>query len=203
MKTLKNLLLCALLIPFITAAQPLEGLDFVSPFYDGLAAVKKNNEWAFINEKGELAINFRSDLVATPFGDDSYPVFKNQRCLISEIENGISYFGYIDVLGNIIIEPQYLNATNFENGRAVVLELMKEYVGKNDALDKNVAYDKYLEAAIDTNGSVLHYVTPERYNVLLDKKFLKCPPTIRAKYISNTLYAHLNDDATWTLISIE
>lgn len=189
-----------LLIPLFGASQALEHLDFVSPFHEELAAIKKDNQWAFINTNGDLVIDFRTDLVASNLEDGDYPVFMNNRCLIVKKQNDISYFGYIDSSGKTVIEPQYLNATNFYQERAIALELLKVVVGKNEALDKTVAYDKYLEAVIDTHGNVLEYVSPKRTNVILDKKFLPNPPEIKSKQMSRQLYVIYNDDNTWTIV---
>ncbi|MFT7252255.1 MAG: hypothetical protein ACI9FW_002015, partial [Flavobacterium sp.] len=41
-----------------------ENIDYISPFYDGVAAVKKGNNWGFMDKKGTIIINFRNDLVS-------------------------------------------------------------------------------------------------------------------------------------------
>lgn len=204
MKTLRILFLSLVfLIPLTSFSQSIDELDFVSPFHDDMAAVKKDNQWAFINTKGDIVINFRTDIAISDHSNIAYPIFVDDRCLIVEKNNGISYFGFIDKTGKTVIEPKYLNATNFSQGRAIALELLKEVVGENKALNKTVAYDKYLEAVIDTNGNVLGYLSPKRTNVILDKKFLRCPPKITAKHISDDLFALLNENNTWSIITIE
>lgn len=203
MKTIRAFIFCIFLIPCIGLAQHIENLDFISPFKDGVAAVKSNDKWGFINDRGNLIINFRTDLVLTAFDDGKYPVFIDERCLIENNRDGISYFGYIDLSGKTIVKPQYLNATNFDQGRAIVLELIKVEVAENTALGKKVVYDKYLEAIIDVDGNIMHYVSPKRINVILDKDFLKRPPRINSKRISEHLYAYLNEDRTWTVVTIE
>ena len=56
--------LCTLLVlPFILFAQELTGIDEIAPFSEGLAAIRKGNEWGFINKEGQLVIEFRDDLV--------------------------------------------------------------------------------------------------------------------------------------------
>jgi hypothetical protein len=189
-----------LLIPLSVISQSIDALDYISPFHNGFAAIKKDNQWAFINTKGDIVVNYRTDLVLSTFDDGDYPVFANERCLIIKEQNGISYFGYIDSSGETVIEPQYLNATNFYQERAIALELLKVVIGRSETLDKDVAYDKYLEAIIDTNGNVLEYLSPKRTNVILDKKFLPRPPEIKSKQISNHLYAISNEDYTWTIV---
>ncbi|MFK7782679.1 WG repeat-containing protein [Psychroserpens sp.] len=198
---MKNLsfVLVMMTISLFGFSQSLENVDFISPFNEGFAAIQKDGQWSFINQQGILIMDFRSDLVVSQNLDGSFPVFSSGRCLIEEKRNGISYFGYINTCGTKIIEPQYLNALNFDNGLAIVLELIKVRVGTNEVLGKNVAYDKYLEAVIDVQGNIKGYVSPKRTNVLLDKKFLRQPPKIATKKISNNLYALLNKNNTWDI----
>jgi len=199
MKKLQVLFVLLVLSCLTISSQDLEHVDFISPFNDGLAAIKKDGKWAFINEQGTLIIDYRNDLVVSNTLEGNFPVFRDNRCLIKENRNGISYFGYINTCGFAVIEPQYLNALNFDNGLAVVLELIKEQVGTNEALGKKEVYDKYLEAVIDVQGNVKGYISPKRTNVLLDKKFLRQPPQITTKKISESLYALWNDNDTWTI----
>ncbi|MEH6537194.1 MAG: WG repeat-containing protein [Psychroserpens sp.] len=202
MKKTITLVLVIALIPFIGFTQSIANLDYISPFHNDLAAIKKDGQWAFINRQGVVVIDFRSDLVITEFSEANYPVFKNDRCLIAEKRDDISYFGYINTIGNTVIQPQYLNASNFNDEFAIVLELFKVEVGKNEALGKKVVYDKYLQAIIDTKGNIKTYLSSKRVNVLLDKDFLKAPPIITSKYISKNLYAVMSNDKKWTVIYI-
>ncbi len=72
------------------------------------AAVKSNGKWGFIDNKGNLVIDYQFDdaqsfsqhLAAVKVGD---------------------MWGYISVYGQMAIEPQFLNAKNFSNGSAAVL----------------------------------------------------------------------------------
>lgn len=202
MKKVKFILLVIFTIPILGLAQSLENLDYISPFHDGYSAIKKDNQWAFIDSEGAIAIGFRNDLVVTPFGDVNYPIFNDGRCLIEELKNGISYFGYIDTSGKTVIEPQFLNATNFSEGNAIALELVKETVARNKALGKDVIYYKYFEVTIDTSGVIDNYLTQKGVNVVLDKDFFKKPPQITSRYISENLYAIRYKNKSWTIINI-
>lgn len=201
---MKNTIILVLVLfaSFFSFSQPIEDIDYISPFNNGVAAVKKGTQWGFINMQGELIIDFRNDLVLTETIDGNFPIFKSNRCLIEEKRDGISYFGYIDIFGATVIQPQFLNATNFNDGLAIVLEVFRESIAKNKALGKNIVYHKYLQGLVDTEGNIKLYLSPNRVNVILDKKFLKAPPEITSKYISEDLYAVKGKNNKWSVINI-
>lgn len=202
MKNVIFILALIVLIPVSSFTQTLENLDYVSSFNDGVAAIKKDGKWAFINKEGDIVVGYRNDLVTTKSSDGVYPVFKDERCLIVNKNDGISYFGYINTSGETAIEPQFLNALNFDNNLARVLKLKKDIVGRNTALDKNVVYYKYFEVTIDTEGNVKDYLTQKGVNIVLDKKFLRQPPEFITKQISDNLVATKNEKGKWTITKI-
>ena len=193
------LLLTILFIPLFGFTQTIENLDYISTFNDDLAAIKKNNQWAFINKEGEIVIDFRDDLVVTELDNGNYPIFKNGRCIIKVKKEGVSYFGFMDKNGKIVIEPQFLNATNFDNNTATVLQLIKEDAGRNVALGKNIVYYKYFEVTLDRDGNVKNYLITEGINIVLDKDSIKNPPEITSKQISDNIYAVFNKNNKWSL----
>ncbi|MFK2818714.1 WG repeat-containing protein [Flavobacteriaceae sp. LMIT009] len=199
MKKLVALFALVLLIPLNGISQNLDKIDYISPFNDGLASVKKGNEWGFINTNGDLVIAFREDLVLSKVGALSYPIFSNERCLITEELNGISYFGYINTTGKTIIEPQFLNATNFNESKAIALELVKKNLGTNNLLDKPVVSYDYFEVVIDVNGNILHYLMTEPIHITLSKKFIRHPPNITTRLLSNGAYAILGKNKKWEI----
>lgn len=138
-------------------SQLVKELDQVSPFCEGLAAIKKGDQWAFINKQGTIVINFRNDLVPTGQKGSNVkaPVFQNGRALISHVEDNITYYGYIDKNGNNVITGPYVNATKFENGFAIVMHFSKKVVGKNKLLDKDVVAYHLEEYVIDVNGKAM------------------------------------------------
>ena len=146
---MKKFLITLLLIPFLGIGQTLEDLEYTSPFVDDVAAIKKGNEWAFINKNGEIVINFRSDLVSSKIDGENYPLFYNDRCLIAHRKEGVMYYGYINKRGETVIIPQFLNATNFENDKALALAVHKETIGYNDIFNKDVVSYHYFEVVID------------------------------------------------------
>ena len=73
MKRVVILFLLTFLTPFIGFTQTSISFDYVSPFYEGFSAVKKGNQWAFINTEGVIVIDFRNDLVSTKINNEEYP----------------------------------------------------------------------------------------------------------------------------------
>ncbi|WP_296381540.1 WG repeat-containing protein [Winogradskyella sp.] len=202
MKKLIFFLATLLVIPLSITAQNLEEIDFISPFNNGLSAIQKDGKWAFINTEGEMIIDYRSDLVVTSFGENDYPIFNSDRCLIVNKEDDISYYGYIDKTGKTILKPQYLNATNFENGLAIILKLHKNRLGQNDVLDKSMIDYSYSELAINTNGDTIHYLSEKPTHITLSKDYAKSPPKIKTKFISEELIATKNKNNKWSIKKI-
>ena len=199
---MRKILIIILTIPFFALTQTAEKFDFISTLQNGVAAVLKNDSWGFINDKGDLIIAYRNDLVLTETDGYKYPVFENNRCLISEKKDGITYFGYIDSKGKTVIEPKFLNASNFNNNEAIAIVFIKKEIGNNDLLGKNVVNYRYHEVTIDINGNVENYLNPEGVNMVLDKKFLRTAPEITSKRISDKLYAVLDENKKWSIVAI-
>lgn len=85
---------------------------------NGLIPVLKDGKWGFVNTQNELVIDFKFVGKVEPFSDglaifysDSFP---------SNCNSNSHRAGYINEKGKIVIQPQYLSATMFINGRAVV-----------------------------------------------------------------------------------
>ena len=203
MKKLIVVLVVFMMLPLTVVSQDVKNIDFISPFYDGLAAIEKSGEWAFIDETGNIVVDYRSDLVLNSFGDESYPIFNSGRCLIVKKEEGISYFGFIDKAGNTIIEPQFLNATSFNNGMAIVLQLHKNVIGNNDVLDKQMIDYCYTKNVININGEVIMYLSEKPTHVTLSKDYVGVPPKIGAKFISEKLIAIKHDDNKWIIRKVD
>ena len=188
MKKAAILLSIIVLFPIISHAQNSEGLTFISPFHDGVAAVKKGNQWAFINADGTIVVDFRADLISTTSGDGTYPIFNSDRCLIKQVIDGIPYYGYIDKTGAVSIKPQFLNATNFNTNSAIALKLIKADLGENGLVGKDVYIYKYFETTIDVSGEIETVLTEEETIGLIPKNF-RTPLTITSKFISDHLIA--------------
>ncbi|CAM3782902.1 WG repeat-containing protein [Flavobacterium gelidilacus] len=178
-----------------------ENIDYISPYHNSVAAVKKGSNWGFMDKKGAIVINFREDLVSTEINNDNYPIFSNERCLISKEKDGIPYFGYIDKSGKTVIEPQFLNATNFNKNAAIVLKLVKEKLGTNELM-KNVVSYEYFEVVIDKDGKTGQYLSEEPIHITLANQNMKDKPVITSKFIADNLIAIRNKSNNWTIKKI-
>ncbi len=200
MKNLVVLIICLAMQSF-GYAQIIENVDDISPFYEEFSAIKKGDQWAFINRKGIKVIDFRDDLVCCKYEtgiiSDTYPVFSEGMCLIRKLIEGVYHYGYIDKNGNEIIAPQYINASNFKDGYAVVITVEKEIVGFNKVLGKNVVSNTLKEYIIDTSGKTIKLLDNAR-NYIKSKD--KTPPFFYSKFIAPHLIAvKTTDEKKWNI----
>lgn len=202
---MKNIVITivAFLMFGLSHGQDLEQVDYISPFNDGVAAVKKGNSWGFIDDTGTMVVDFRKDLIISKQDDYGYPVFNSGRCLFTEKRDGISYFGYIDKTGKVAIPARFLNATDFSDGWAIALELIKRQVGTNDLLEKPLVSYDYFEVIINAEGEVVHYLMDKPVHIALHREYIRRPPKINSKVLTKNLIARLNEDRSWTIRKIE
>lgn len=188
-------------------AQELKDLDEVTPYQENYAAIRKGDKWAFINEIGAIVINFRQDIVSDlsshyPSNDPrkkiDYPHFSNERCLVKTTKEGVSYFGYINKNGAIVINREYVNATPFVNGYAMVLKVEKEYLGTNYLLAKNVVSYSYNEVLIDKDGKVLMHLNGPNH-LILSKEKLRKPPIINSYFLTENILVIKNEANKWDI----
>ena len=199
---MKNLLILFILLQITTysAAQIFNDIDKIYPFQEDLAAVKKGNQWGFINKQGVLVIDFRDDLVVSTNKLNNnlsdFPIFKNNRCLIKKMIDDIYYYGYIDKTGTVVIKPQFLNATNFENEYALIIAPSLEVIGHNKLLNKNIISSNIEEFVINMNGEkVLYLENPIKYSVMERKSTV--PPVFHSKFIAPNIVAAQKNDMKW------
>ncbi len=200
---MKTIFLTLLIIPILGIGQTIENIDFVSPFHDGLSAVKKGNNWAFIDQNGSIIIDFRQDLVKTKTDKGYYPLFSNGKCIIAQKKDDILLYGFIDKKGNISIEPQFLNVLNFQGNKTLALIVHKETIGFNDIFKKDVVNYHYFEVVIDENGNSLDHLTQLALHISPKYSKSKEPPVITSKIISDNLIAVKGDDNKWNLRKIK
>ena len=196
-------------LPVTIGAQDLKDIDEIAPFSEGFAAIRRGEEWGFINEKGDLVIPFRDDIYWDKNADTSkldlsgvrYPMFKEGRCLISEIvEEGITVVGFMDTDGKVIIEPQFLNIYPFKDGYSTGVLFDKAYKGENEF--KLKIYDlKFFDVLVDTSGHIEEYFE-RRHNIQMTKRRYKLPP-IMAKRLVGNLVALRSEGDGWEIRKIE
>ncbi len=213
---MKRLFIITLLlsIPMIGSSQTLEeintptvsGLDQIGSFSEGLTAVKKGNEWGFIDEDGILVIGFRGDLVwnKTPntakLGVENlgYPQFKNGLCAIKVVkEDGITRYGFIDKKGTIVIPAEFLNVSQFNDGRTIGIYEKKVLRGKNPYQLRIYEYD-FTEVVVNTKGEML-WPIQERQGIVMSKKLYELPE-IHASMISDKLLMVKDKTNTWNIV---
>jgi len=206
MKNLLILIMC-LSIHSVGFSQIVNNIDDISPYHEDLAAIRKGNQWAFINRKGEVVIDFRNDLVLNKEEDllvetgvvsYPYPIFKDGRCLIRKLIDDVYYYGYIDTNGKDIIAPKYLNASNFNNGFALTILLSKEVVGYNEVLKKDITSSRLEEYIIDISGDLHQFLYNPR-NYVPSKINKNKPPMFQSKFIAPHLIAVKNKAGTWDI----
>ncbi len=186
-------------------SQVISDLDWVSPMHEGMAAVKKGNMWGFIDKDGSMKIEPREDLAPSKtslsgVSEDSemkYPIFVEGRCLIEQTFEGIRYFGFIDKQGKTVVEPGYINATNFRNGFAIVTQYSKQVLGKNNILGKDVVNYLAEELIIDNQGKVVTSLMNSR--TFVPNKLKDSPPEMHAYFIGERLVAVKGDDGQWSI----
>lgn len=185
---------------FSANAQILTKIDKVAPLQEDRIGVKKGDSWGFINSNGKLVIDYRKDVVYTP---NDYPVFNDGLCMVQEVKDGITYYGYINIEGEKVIPTDYLAATPFENGYARVIKYYKTDTGTTNALGKKIVNYSYNELLIDPdNETVQHLRGPN--HLLLNANALKTnPPIITSKVIGKNLIAVRKKDNTYTIYKLD
>ena len=183
-----------LILPIALFAQTIKGVNEIAPFREGLAAVRKGNQWGFINEQGALVIDFRNDLHWNKDADTTksditgvrYPTFKEGRCLIKKMERGIAVFGFIDREGKTIIEPQFLNVSQFSKGYAIGIRFIKMFKGSKEFKFKIYDYE-FNDVLVGPTGKIEEFLG-KRENVHMTKKRYLLPD-IHSRIISKNLVA--------------
>jgi hypothetical protein len=196
-------------LSFSCFGQDLKDLDEVTPFSEGLAAVRVGNQWGFINEAGDLVIDFRDDLVWNKFADKErkgiegvrYPRFRDGLCMIREMleEEEIYVYGFIDKTGTVKIKPEYLNVTEFNQGYALGILMTKTFRGKNN-FQLNIYDYKFSEVILDQKGDIMRLLA-KRDNILMSKRRYELPE-LHAKMLSKNLAAVKKGD-NWELVKLE
>ena len=91
----------------------------VSKFSEGLAPIKQNGKWGYINTKGEVVIPCIYD-AAWPFSEGLATVKKGRWPIGQRLPNG--KYGFINTKGEVVIPCIYDHAWSFSEGLAKVLQ---------------------------------------------------------------------------------
>jgi hypothetical protein len=204
MKNLITILTLLMILPTIAIAQ-IESTQYdeIAPFNEGLAAVRVGNQWGFINEEAEIVIALRDDLVWNSEADTNipgvmgirYPEFKNGRCMVQVFkEDNIPYYGFIDITGKTVIQPEYLNITQFDYNKAVGIYVRQTFQGKNEIKLDIIEYI-FTEVLVNTNGEIIWPIA-EREHILTAKRRYETPE-LRAKLIAENLLVFKTKDNKW------
>lgn len=144
-------------------------LEVVGEFSEGLAAVKENlhGNWGFIDEQGNLVIDFQYDSV--------YDFREGLACV--QNENGL--WGYIDKTGNVVIPRIYDHVTYFSpEGVALVVEGSTGYL-----IDKtgNVLLETDYESSGECSEGLINVKKDEKWgyidtqgNLVIDCQYDVC-----------------------------
>lgn len=196
-------LLFALQCP-LEAQEKLEGIDEITVFIEDLAAVRKGDQWGFLNRQGELVIDFRDDVVwnkeAQP--DDEgvlgirYPSFENGMCPVQKLEDGIPIYGFINTDGQLVVEYQFLNVSSFKDGYATGVYFDKVFRGNNE-FNLRIYDFKFHDVMIDSEGKIIEFFD-RRYNIQMTKKRYKIP-ALRVKYLANDVVALFIQGKGWEI----
>lgn len=153
-------------------------LTSAKPFQEGLAILLDTisyNKYHFIDRNADTVLNTSGYSLST-FPVNMYPYFKSRinteefdyisfalnefsfsSGLALIFDPNINRFGYINRKGEVVIKPQFTNATKFKNGHAVVQTAYDSTqwenfrVGLIDSLGKMVVPDKYYNLTRLTN----------------------------------------------------
>ncbi len=204
MKNILATLTLLFVVPITSSSQTtINSYDEIAPFSEGLAAVRRGNLWGFIDEEAKLIIDFRDDLVWNKAADITvlgvlgirYPQFKNGRCLIKELKgDDIPYYGFIDKTGALVIKPEYLNITRFDQKYAIGIFVREAFQGKNE-INLNIIDYIFTEVVVNTNGEIMWPIT-QREHILTSKRRYEIPE-LRAKLIAKDLLAVKTKANTW------
>ncbi len=210
MKTIYQTLIL-ILLPLMVASQTVKNADFISPVEDGYASFKVGNQWGFMDETGERVLDLRNDLVAHEVVQNAvdlgvasqmYPVMLEERSIIKKNKDGIAHYGFIDLNGDVVIEPRFLNVSNFKDGYALALEISEEVLGQNPALAKRVVNYYYNLVMIDKSGKVVKYLCGPFPFVYAKEKLKQAPPIV-AKDIGEKLIAVRTPEGKWEVVTFE
>ena len=176
------------------SAQLPQALDDVAPFNENLAAIRRGNEWAFIDDLGTVIIDFRNDIHWNPMAKETsrgvnaikQPKFSNGLCMVRTYVDDIAVYGFINTKGELVIEHQFLNVNPFENGFTTGVIYEKIFRGRNE-FKLDIYEYKFHEVLMDSSGKIIEFLG-RRYNIQMKKSRYKLP-IVSAKLLNEQLVA--------------
>ncbi len=195
-------LMAVVLCTGVTAQLP-ESLDEVTPFHEGLAAIRQGDAWAFIDDLGNIIIDFRNDLHWTGKEMDSdngiltitYPHFSNGRCMVKKVVDDIPMFGFINTKGELVVHHEFLNVRSFKDGYTTGVIFEKILRGQNE-FKLNIYEYRFHEVIMDTDGNIVTFLK-RRYNIQMKKSRYDLPK-IHSKLMGPKLIA-VKKEGNWEL----
>jgi hypothetical protein len=191
------------MLPNVFYSQTVNNIDEIAPFSEGLAAVRKGNQWGFINEEGAMVINFLNDIYWNKDADTTkkdisgvrFPMFNEGRCLITKnVEDGVPVFGYIDPKGNVVVEPQLLNVYPFKGGYTTGVLFDRTLKGENE-FNLKIYEFKFHDVLMDTSGEMVEFFNSRDHIQMTKKRYGM--PTIGAKRLTDGLVAVFTKGQGW------
>lgn len=197
------LAIITILISTVVLAQLPENLDEVTPFNEGLAAVRQGNEWAFIDEDGTVVIDFRNDIYwnkeATSADEGvtavRHPHFSDGLCMVVKYVDEIPVYGFIDTKGDLVIEHQFLNVRPFKDGFTTGILYETVFRGQNE-FKLNIYEYKFHEVLMRSDGEIVDFMN-RRYNIQM-KKPRYTMPNIESMMLNEQLVAY-KKEGNWEL----
>ena len=115
--------------------------------------------------------------------------------MIQELKvNNIPFYGFIDTSGEIVIQPEYLNITQFDQENAIGIYVRKMFQGQNEIKLDIVEYI-FTEVVVNTHGEIIWPIV-EREHALTAKRRYEIP-TLSAKLIAKDLLVFKTKDNKW------
>ena len=151
--------------------------DMASDFYDGVAVVTLNNKYCVIDEGGNVIF----------INDNTIQNFCNGAAVYLKLDaDGNCSYGYIDTKGNVMVEPQYELASNFnDDNRAYVSTGSGKYalIDKTGKVLENYELDLKYDYAMGLEDGYLIYTDSDSasYGVI----------TLRGETIFEPIYSYI------------
>ena len=142
--------------------------DDANNFSNGIACVKKDGKWGYVDKVGNIIIDFKYD-EAGDFSEEGLAPVKNENFK----------WGYIDKTGNTVIDFQYIGADKFYEGIAQVQKDYQEYLYID--VNGNAINDSTYKEGTNCSDNLIGVAKDEKHwgyidksgNIVIDFKYLE------------------------------